>query len=41
MISEAEWHRIASAEEVIWEDGDIVGIVEGGKEIRLPISQSA
>ncbi|QEG08961.1 hypothetical protein [Aeromonas phage 4_4512] len=30
MFTEAEWHRINAAEEAIWEDGKIVGIIENG-----------
>lgn len=32
-MTQAQWHQVASADDVLWEDGQIVGVVEGGREI--------
>jgi len=30
-LTQAQWHRIAAADDVIWQDGQIVGVIEDGK----------
>ena len=41
MFTEAERHRINAAEVAIWEDGEIVGIIENSEVVHLPASPSA